>query len=151
MEVVFTIARNTSLAVAGGAWIASLLWVAADARARFSQPRPVYAAVALAGILPIAGCAVWLVLRPAETLRDRVERRLRRGVLEREVDGGDRCLLCRTELRQDFLCCPGCGLELRRPCRVCEQPIDLAWRACPYCAASAEEDETVPVLRPAAR
>ena len=68
---------------------------------------------------------------------DRRHRRLRRR-LYLQVLEGDRCLDCRTELQPHFRCCPGCGLELRRECPGCAELLDVAWRACPHCAAGGD-------------
>jgi hypothetical protein len=53
--------------------------------------------------------------------------------LEEATEPEERCLDCRTPLRDEFLCCPGCGLELREPCRHCGEPLRLGWNLCPYC------------------
>ena len=83
--------------------------------------------------LPVAALARGGARRSHAEL-DRRHRRLRRRLYLQLLEG-DRCLDCRTELKPHFRCCPGCGLQLRRECPGCAELIDVAWRACPHCAA----------------
>lgn len=71
--------------------------------------------------------------------RRRLERRhreLRRQLLLALAEPA-RCVDCRTELEPDYRCCPGCGLELRRPCEACGREVHVAWAACPWCGDGA--------------
>ena len=83
--------------------------------------------------LPVAVLARARRRGPHDELNRR-HRRLRRRLYLQVIEG-DRFLDCRTELQPHFRCCPGCGLELRRECPGCDELIDVAWRACPHCAA----------------
>ena len=129
------------------AWLASAYWVFRDVRARTRDPRRARLATAI-GAVPVGGLVVYLCVRPAETLAERRERRLARRLFEAELDPGDRCLACRTPLRPEFLCCPGCGESLRRPCEGCGQPLAYTWSVCPHCEAPAavERDEPLRVI-----
>ncbi len=124
MELAFLIARLTLLSLVAGAWLAPAAWVAADARARGSH-------LGRIGLLPLAGPVAWLLLRPDETLADRRLRRARRRWLEEQL--GEYCLHCRTPVKDDFRCCPGCGEELRRSCG-CGRLLRAHWVVCPWCA-----------------
>lgn len=149
VDVAFMAARNVTLAIAGGLWLGSILWVAADARSRLVRPRQMRAATALAGLLPFVGLVALLAARPAETLDERRQRKLRRRAWERAIDEGA-CAECGTHLEDDFVCCPGCGTKVRNQCGGCGRLVELTWRACPHCAARIER-EPRPTLRPAAR
>jgi len=142
-------ARNVTLAVAGGLWIGSILWVVADARSRLFRPRGIHLATAGAALLPFVGLVAWLAARPAETLAERRERKLRIRAWERAIREGA-CAECGTDVEDDFLCCPGCGTKLRNQCGDCGKLVEPTWRACPHCAARIER-EPRPALRPAAR
>jgi uncharacterized membrane protein len=67
---------------AGIGWAGTVVAVALDARARIDNRSAARAAGLLAAALPFAGAALWLCLRPAETRRDRRERRLTDAVCE---------------------------------------------------------------------
>ena len=58
------------------AWAGIAAAVVRDARARVDNPSAAKAAGLLALVLPIAGGALWLCVRPAETRLERRERRL---------------------------------------------------------------------------
>lgn len=66
-------------------WLGSVAAVARDACSRIENRGGRRAGVALAALVPFVGALVWLCVRPAETRRDRRERRLRRALLEREL------------------------------------------------------------------
>jgi hypothetical protein len=120
------------------AWLASAYWVFRDVRARTRDRLRTRLATAV-GAIPVAGLVVYMCVRPAETLAERRERRLARRVFEAALDPGERCLACGTPLRPEFLCCPGCGEGLRRPCDGCERPLAYAWNVCPHCEEPALE------------
>ena len=63
-------------------WIAGTVHTAVDARLRFANasPRKLWPAIAM--LLPLAGPALYLVVRPAETLAERRLRRRRLRYLE---------------------------------------------------------------------
>jgi hypothetical protein len=63
-------------------WAGTVLAVVLDARARIDNGSATLAAGLLAAVLPFAGAGLWLCLRPAETRRDRRERRLADAVCE---------------------------------------------------------------------
>jgi double zinc ribbon protein len=122
------------------AWVTCLVWIARDVRARTTDRRAARLATAI-GVVPVAGAIVYLCIRPPETLEQRRERRLARRLFEAELDPGERCLSCRTPLRPEFLCCPGCGESLRRPCGGCGRPLAYTWSVCPHCEEPALEPD----------
>jgi hypothetical protein len=67
------------------AWVVPVLAVVLDARARIDNPSAAFAAGVLATALPVAGALLWLLVRPAETLQERRERRLADAVSEAEA------------------------------------------------------------------
>lgn len=147
MDTAFLVAHDLLIALVLSTWAIGALWVATDARRRTSDRGKVVRAAAFAGALPLVGVVVYLCARPPQTLAERQERELARRLLERELDGGDRCLVCRTPLETSFLRCPTCAIELRTPCPGCAAPIELTWRACPFCAV----DLTAPARHTAVR
>lgn len=137
MGVVFTAVEWVFYGSIATAWIASATWVWRDARVRcVGRRRRIGFALAA---LPFAGPVLYATLRPCETELDRRERTAFLALLEAELDPGPRCLACRTPLEESFRCCPGCGLDLRRPCADCGSLIDVTWTACPHCAERVHE------------
>jgi hypothetical protein len=133
VDLVFVIARSTLVLVAGAAWLGAAAWVAWDARRRLRSEA--HARLAALGVLlmPVAGIFLYLLLRPQESLLERRERRAVRRLLELELDGGERCLVCRTPVRPEFRCCPGCGELVGTPCSGCGEPLRFGWTMCPHC------------------
>jgi hypothetical protein len=119
-------------------WAASAAWVASDTRRRCPERMRPWTAVAAA--VPLGGAALYALVRPCEPRAAQRERMVWRHYLEAELDPGERCLACRTPLRPEFRCCPGCGDELRHECRSCGGELRIGWAACPHCLA--------PVLEP---
>src|SRR5262245_42378527 len=85
------------------AWVTCVVSIASDVRARTTDRRAARLATAL-GAVPVAGPVVYLCLRPPETREERRERRLARRLFQAEIDPGERCLVCRTPMRPEFLC-----------------------------------------------
>ena len=139
----FALAHDTAVLLLVGLWIGSAFWVYTDARMRFTRPdRPAQLLVA-ALLLPLATPLVYGCVRPAESVAERRERELTRRLLEEALTPGERCLACRTPVEDDFLRCPGCAAELRRPCPECAMPLRLHWSACPHCAVEVAADPSL--------
>jgi hypothetical protein len=115
------------------AWVGSASWVNHDVRRRLRTPGQHRLALGSALLFPVGGALLYLLLRPPDSLLDRRERRAFRRLIEEELGLAERCYTCRSEVRPDFVCCPGCGEKLRERCRSCSQPLRLHWRICPCC------------------
>ena len=131
MDLVFFVVRNAFFATPAVLWVGSAAWVWFDAARRGPAPRARRLAAA-ALVLPFVGAVLYAVVRGEDPL-DRRERTVTRRLLEAALEPAERCLDCRTPLAPDFRCCPGCGLELRKPCRGCGEPLRLGWNVCPLC------------------
>lgn len=117
-------------------WLALVYWTYTDARRR-GAAAILWGVVAV--IFPFVGSLVYLIVRPPEYELDARERELELAVLERELRS--RVLLCpncRALIEKDFLVCPACNWELKKPCIECERALDLNWKTCPYCGTDQE-------------
>jgi len=123
--------RFYSLAwIAGGsvlALVGAWLGMAAD---KWGLAPVGLAAVSLVGVVLI----VYRILRPFELSEDAVEQELALKLLRVELQS-KACPRCAFAIEPDYLLCPNCSLELRRPCNFCRRPIKTTWRTCPYCGA----------------
>jgi hypothetical protein len=85
-------------------------------------------------IFNLAGCAIYLVVRPPEFADDARERdleiRAKELSLARDMEA---CPACRKPVEKDFLICPHCMKKLRKPCVECGKALRLSWAVCPYC------------------
>ncbi len=131
----FALAHDGAALLLIGMWLGSALWTYTDARERFADAERPARVLAAAVVLPLATPLLYALLRPAETVGERRARELKCRLLEEALSPGERCLVCRTPVEADFLRCPGCAAELRRPCPKCRAPLRLHWSACPHCAS----------------
>ncbi len=118
-------------------WLALAYWTFADAGRR-GTVRFFWGAVAL--LVPFLGTLIYLIVRPPEYLLDSRERELELAVLEKEVrQRVNLCPRCRSVVEKEFLLCPECGWDLKKPCESCQKPLYLGWNTCPYCATVQSE------------
>jgi hypothetical protein len=138
VDIAFIVARDALSAFPVVLWLGSVAWVWSDA-ARRGPARRARGFTVAALLLPFVGAVFYAAVRDEDPL-DRRERAVTRRLLEAALEPPDRCLDCRTPLQPDFRCCPGCGLELRKPCRGCGEPLRLGWNVCPLCLEPAVAD-----------
>jgi hypothetical protein len=119
-------------------WLSLAYWTFTDAGRR-GTVRFFWGIVAL--LFPFVGTLIYLILRPPEYLLDYRERELELAVLERELrQRVDLCPNCRSVVEKEYLLCPECGLDLKKPCENCQKPLRLNWRNCPYCSTGQREN-----------
>ncbi len=115
-------------------WIALVYWTYADAGRRGTSS-VLWGIVAV--VLPYLGTFLYLIVRPPEYLEESRERELEVAVLERELRNNILlCPNCRNLVERDYLICPVCNWELKKPCVNCERPINMEWDTCPYCGTN---------------
>lgn len=118
-------------------WLSLAYWTFADAGRR-GTVRFFWGIVAL--VFPFIGTLIYLIVRPPEYVLDSRERELELAVLERELrQRVNLCPNCRSVVERDYLLCPECGWDLKKPCANCGKPLHLNWRTCPYCATVQSE------------
>lgn len=112
-------------------WVALVYWTYTDANRRGALSI-LWGIVAV--IFPYVGTLIYLIVRPPEYLAESRERELELAVLERELRSNIHlCPNCRNLVEKDFLVCPVCNWELKKPCVNCERPMNMEWETCPYC------------------
>ena len=112
-------------------WIALVYWTYTDAGRR-GATSVLWGIVAV--IFPYVGTLIYLIVRPPEYLDESRERELETAVLERELRNNTLlCPNCRNLVEKEFLICPTCAWELKKPCINCDRPLNQEWGLCPYC------------------
>jgi RNA polymerase subunit RPABC4/transcription elongation factor Spt4 len=126
-----------ALAVAYGVvfWLSALVWVYRDAKSRTNDSVSLFVSVFLVLIFSLPGLFLYLVLRPGETLTEAYERTLETEAMLQEVERLGTCPSCRRRIEEDYLLCPYCRTNLRKPCAQCGRALSFGWVACPYCGA----------------
>jgi RNA polymerase subunit RPABC4/transcription elongation factor Spt4 len=122
-------------------WLALVYWTYTDAGRRGTL-QILWGLVAV--IFPYLGTLIYLIVRPPEYVLDSRERELELAVLERELRNRVRlCPNCRNIVEPDFLICPECNWELKKPCVSCEKPLEMDWETCPFCATDQRSGKRV--------
>ncbi len=112
-------------------WIALVYWTYTDAGRR-GAISVLWGIVAV--VFPYVGTLIYLIVRPPEYLDESRERELETAVLERELRNNTLlCPNCRNLVEKEFLICPTCAWELKKPCINCDRPLNQEWGLCPYC------------------
>lgn len=115
-------------------WLALVIWVYRDHRARSRDGLASIAAALLVAVLFLPGLLVYLLLRPRETLAEAYERSLEEEALLQDIEEKPMCPGCGRPTHADWQVCPHCHTTLKRPCLKCNRLLDLVWTQCPYCA-----------------
>jgi hypothetical protein len=138
----FVVGRNFAIFLAVVFWLALAYWVRRDARRRVDDPFLAFLATLLGLALPYVGPAVYLLLRPAETLADARSRHVELLALEQQLSQSHAtCPICCVPVERDYLACPVCATTLRQPCATCNAPLEPLWQMCPYCTSPIEPSQ----------
>lgn len=115
-------------------WFALALWAARDARARSRAWWVPVLVFLLVLLLPIIGLAVYLLLRPRQTLAGAYDQALEQEALLQQIEERPACPGCSRTVDPQWMVCPRCHTRLRQPCLACSMPLEMQWDICPYCA-----------------
>jgi RNA polymerase subunit RPABC4/transcription elongation factor Spt4 len=130
------------------AWISSVIWTFRDIRARsrdiFAQILATLMVLIFFPLLPLPGLALYLILRPRETLAEIYERSLEEEALLQGIEERLACPGCNRRIEEDFTICPTCHTRLKKACLACGRLLHLRWNICPYCGAVQTAVKAVP-------
>jgi RNA polymerase subunit RPABC4/transcription elongation factor Spt4 len=119
-------------------WLSIIVWVYRDIRERTRdlglQVLAIFVAILFFPGFNIPGLALYLMLRPRESLEESYARSLEEEALLREIGDEGMCPSCRRFVEQGWRICPFCATQLKDVCVKCEQLLSFNWVACPYCA-----------------
>jgi len=138
-------------------WLAIIVWAYRDIRARTRDPLLQVLAIFLVLMFFVPGLALYLLVRPQETLEEAYARSLEEEALLREIGEEGACPSCRRFVEREFLVCPFCQTQLKEQCVSCERLLSFTWIACPYCGtarpsmAEAADEVQTEAARPAGR
>jgi RNA polymerase subunit RPABC4/transcription elongation factor Spt4 len=113
-------------------WLALTVWAGFDITRRTKSWLARTGVLALVGVSGIFGLAIYLILRPKETLTEVYGRRLEEKILERE-SRVNLCPGCQEIIEPSFTLCPYCKSRVKNTCPVCSELLDINWLFCPYC------------------
>src|SRR3972149_2313218 len=130
-------------------WLSIIVWVYRDIRDRSRdlalQGLAVFVVLMFFPGFNIPGLALYLMLRPQETLEEAYARSLEEEALLRASGDEGMCPSCRRFVERVWRVCPFCQTHLKDVCKECGQLLSFTWIACPHCgtarAVPAAEEE----------
>ncbi len=118
-------------------WLSIVVWVYRDIRERTRdlalQVLAVFVVLMFFPGFNIPGLALYLMLRPRESLEEAYARSLEEEALLREIGDEGTCPSCRRFAERAWRVCPFCQTQLKDVCKQCEQLLSFSWVACPHC------------------
>ena len=118
-------------------WLSIIVWVYRDIRDRTRdlglQVLAVFIVMMFFPGFNIPGLALYMMLRPRETLEEAYARSLEEEALLREIGDEGICPSCRRFTERGWRVCPFCQTQLKDVCTKCEQLLSFSWVSCPFC------------------
>jgi hypothetical protein len=148
--VIETAARGVQFLLAIGiayliaVWFAIVAWTFRDIESRSRSVFTQVFSTLLVVLFFLPGLALYLILRPKETLDQAFQRALEEEYLLQDLDDLPLCQGCQRAIDPEFIICPHCQTHLRGTCPACARLIDLRWPVCPYCAVAVDREAIAP-------
>lgn len=121
-------------------WLSIVVWTYRDIRERTRDSSlQVLSAFVVLMFFPgfnVPGLALYLMLRPRDTLEEAYARSLEEEALLRELGDEGSCPSCRRLTDKEFQYCPSCQTQLKDQCTKCDRLLSFSWLACPYCGTT---------------
>lgn len=129
-------------------WLSIIVWVYRDIRDRTRdlglQVLAVFIVMMFFPGFNIPGLALYLMLRPRETLEEAYTRSLEEEALLRDIGDEGVCPSCRRFVERTWRVCPFCQTHLKDVCRECSQLLSFNWVACPHCGRERRTTASAP-------
>jgi RNA polymerase subunit RPABC4/transcription elongation factor Spt4 len=133
-------------------WLSIVVWVYRDIRDRTRdsslQVLSVFVVLMFFPGFNVPGLALYLMLRPRDTLEEAYARSLEEEALLRELGDEGSCPSCRRLTEKDFQYCPSCQTQLKDKCVKCARLLSYSWVACPTCGTTRPGAATTPQPSP---
>ena len=130
-------------------WLSIIVWIYRDVRERTRdlglQVLAIFVGIMFFPGFNVPGLALYLMLRPRESLEEAYARSLEEEALLREIGDEGMCLSCRRFVEQNWRICPYCSTQLKDVCVKCEHLLSFNWIACPYCTTERRSTQETPV------
>lgn len=138
-------------AYAAAFWFCLVVWTFRDIQKRSRDVLVQVLATTLVLLFNVPGLILYTILRPPETLAEAYARSLEEESLIQDIEERQSCPSCKRRVQGDFMVCPTCRAQLKRPCGSCNHLLQLGWRICPYCGADANAEAPAPEVPQPAR
>jgi RNA polymerase subunit RPABC4/transcription elongation factor Spt4 len=127
-------------AYAAAFWFCLVVWTFRDIQKRSRDVLVQVLATMLVLLFNVPGLILYTILRPPETLAEAYARSLEEESLIQDIEDRQACPGCRRRVQSDFVVCPTCRAQLKRPCPSCGRLMQLGWRICAYCGVDASPE-----------
>ena len=121
-------------------WLSIVVWTYRDIRDRSRDSSlhmlSVFVVLMFFPAFNIPGLALYLMLRPRDTLEEAYARSLEEEALLRELGDEGSCPSCRRLTDKEFHYCPSCQTQLKDQCSKCQRLLSFSWVGCPYCGTA---------------
>ncbi len=117
-------------------WAGTVVWTINDIRARSWDVLAMILAAVLVILVPFAGLVVYILVRPRETLADTYNRALEEEALLREANVSFFCTGCSRPVRDTWVFCPHCQVQLLQACPACGHAVRPEWTVCAQCGTA---------------
>ena len=138
LEIIVTVMGAMLFAL----WAGTIVWTINDIRARSWDFLAMILAAILVVLVPFAGLVVYILVRPRDTLADTYNRALEEEALLREATVSFFCNGCNRPVRDNWVFCPHCQVQLLLACQNCGYAIRPEWRVCAQCGTTPEVPQT---------
>src|SRR2546427_10537542 len=129
-------------------WLSIIVWAYRDIRDRTRdvglQVLAVFVVMLFFPGFNIPGLALYMMMRPRETLEEAYSRSLEEEALLREIGDEGLCPSCRRFVERAWRICPFCPTQLKDICAEWGQLLSFSWLACPYCGTQRRGTITAP-------
>ena len=137
LETVIQVVLALVGAYAAAFWFCLVVWTFRDIQKRSRDVLVQVLATTLVLLFNVPGLILYTILRPPETLAEAYARSLEEESLIQDIEERQSCPSCKRRVQADYMVCPACRAQLKRPCASCNRLLQLGWRVCPYCGADA--------------
>ena len=127
----FSIAIMVAFTIA--LWFALVIWTYRDVVSRSRSSLMHVFSTLIVVLFFIPGIVIYLLLRPRETLDEKQQRWIEEEYLAQELDDVANCPSCSHGVRDEWIYCPNCRFQLRRPCHSCGRLVEAGWEVCAFC------------------
>lgn len=136
-------------AYAAAFWFCLVVWTFRDIQKRSRDVLVQVLATTLVLLFNVPGLILYTILRPPETLAEAYARSLEEESLIQDIEERQACPSCKRRIQSDFMVCPTCRAQLKRPCGSCGHLLQLGWHICPYCGIDTNAEPLPSAAEPA--
>ena len=115
-------------------WLSTIFWTYRDIRSRSRDRFIQILSAIIVALLFFPGLAIYLILRPKESLDETYQKTLEEEALLTAIESRKSCPGCGSIVQNDWQICAQCHTRIKKLCGHCGQLLELPWQVCPFCA-----------------